>query len=101
MFDANMRHLPKGYKFFAKVHSCMKDCELFDRGVRRGDIILSEMLDHETDKPNVLFHLKTGDFTCKPDFRKMKYWIVYEGCVDGSGFIDEESKRIAMKMLEV
>ena len=32
MFDANLRYIPKGRKFFGKVHSCGKG-KMFDAGL--------------------------------------------------------------------
>ena len=48
MFDANLRHLPNGHKFFAEVWGCKKGCSLYKLGVRKEDeLVLCEMLDND------------------------------------------------------
>lgn len=98
MFDANMRHLQKGKMFFAKVHYCT-NTTLHYVGVRGGDIIKCEMLSDSTENPRVKFYFGNGTFETTHDAEFEGCLIVYEGNLDGTGFIDEESKKIAMKQL--
>ncbi len=98
MIDANMRCLPKGLQFFTKVHYCTSSI-LEEWGAKGGDILRCKMLDDSEHEPR--FSIKVGGkvriLKSMEDFYEMS--LVYEGCVDGSGFIDAESKRIAMSML--
>jgi hypothetical protein len=98
MFDANIRHLPKGKIFFAKVHYCL-GTKLYDVGVRVGDIIKCEMLSNSTENPSVKFYLGNSTFETTHDAEFEGCLVVYEGNIDGTGFIDEKSKKIAMSQL--
>lgn len=89
MFDANMRHLPEGFQFFARVNSCNPHCEAYSLGVRDRDVVLCTMLEKTDKNPLVRFHLPTGTFEARG-------WAVgstptfsaeYEGNRDLSGFI--------------
>ena len=99
MFDDNMRYLPKNFEFFCKVHSCTEDSEMFDLGVRRGDLILCKMLSYETKDPDVLFKLASGDFITSHRKQNHGVWIAYEGGVTGGGFIDKKSRDEALSIL--
>jgi hypothetical protein len=99
MFDANMRQLPFKTDFFAKVHYCNIGCELYNLGVRDGQIVKCKMLSPDNENPRVLFKLKSGDHEVYSDTEYTESWVVYEGKVDGSDFINNESKTIAMNML--
>jgi len=96
MFDANMRQLPKGKMFFAKVHYCT-NTTLFDVGVRGGDIIKCEMLSNSNENPNVKFYFGNATFETTHDAEFEGCLVVYEGNIDGTGFIDEKSRKIAIK----
>jgi hypothetical protein len=97
MFDANLRYLPLGREFFAKVHYCEKDSYLHTLGVRTNDIVRGEMLSEEDKNPIVTLKLLSGDVNIDNDIDA--WWIVYEGNIDGTGFINESSRKIAMAML--
>jgi len=98
MFDANMRHLPKGRLFFAKAHYC-DNTTLHKVGVRAGDIIRCEMLSSSHENPSVKFYFGNGTFETTHDAEFEGCLIVFEGNQDGTGFIDDDSKRIAMAMI--
>jgi hypothetical protein len=99
MFDANMRHLPKGHLFFAKVHYC-SDCTLYEVGMRSGDIIRCEMLSEGDDNPEVKFYFGNGTFTTHSDIEYEESWLVYEGNLDGTGFIDKSSKKKVQSIID-
>ena len=66
MFDANLRHLPKGKIFFAKIHYCKGS--VFEReGWKADDIVLAEKLDNETDNTRVRFYKEDGSFISYTD----------------------------------
>lgn len=102
MFDANMRYLPKGLKFFCKVHYC-SNSELSARGVNKGDILECEMIDDCHDNPRVLFKIKNGEltikYTGKADDDFFETLCVYEGKLDLSGFICDKSKAVARSII--
>jgi hypothetical protein len=98
MFDANMRHLPKGKKFFAEMcgvreNHPIKQFNLTSR------LILCEMLSDCNDNPTVRFFHggKFMDMTDDEDGRGS--WFVYSGNIDGTGFICDDMKREAMSLL--
>lgn len=100
MFDANMRYLPKGKRFFAKVHSCGEGSKWYEFGIRRDDILICHMLNSGNDRPLVDVIVNGKTVTISDKFNSKAFcWMVYEGCLNGNGFINDESKRIAMGML--
>lgn len=99
MFDANLRHLKKGSKYFAKVHSCHKG-SLFDAGVKYGDILQCEMLSDSHQNPLVKIKVSKGYIKVRHNEDFYDWGVVYEGQLDGTDFINEESKRIAMAQLK-
>ena len=98
MFDANMRYLPYGHDFFAKVSGITKDHPLHKLKIR-GRIILCKMLSGCHENPTVRFY-NGEDFIDITDGQSGRgSWIVYEGNKDGTGFINEESKRQAEQLI--
>ena len=101
MFDANMRHLKKGTKFFADVWNVSKRMQ--DKGIKNKDVIFCTMLDDCDEKPTVSVMLDQKSFivTYEEDFYDK--WLVYAGYIDDEGelhdFINKESKNKARKML--
>lgn len=101
MFDANLRGLPKGREFFAKVHWCEEGCSLYQVGMRKGDLFRCKMLSDCEEDPEVVFYFGNGVFETSDSKSGKNSFLIYEGNIDGTGFIDEESRVKAMKMLEV
>ena len=97
MFDANMRHLPKGHKFFAKMWGVSD--KIKSMGVNVDDLVICHMLNDGNDNPCVDMMINKGLFTISSDKDFYDNWFVYEGNLDGTGFICEKSKSKAMKML--
>jgi len=97
MFDANMRYLPKGLKFFAKAHGVSDSINRM--GVNIGDLILCRMLNKGNDNPIVDMLINGKLFSVSSDKDFYDNLFVYEGCFDGSGFIDKHSKNKAMNIL--
>lgn len=97
-FDANMRHLPAGHEFFAKVWECGKDTKLYSLGVRQGDILRCDMIE---DDPlsGVIFHIDGDTYIQGPDDDFYDIWLVYEGNTDGTGFLSDECRDEAMAEL--
>lgn len=97
MFDANMRWLALGTKFWAKVQSCSPYGALYHAGIRSGDLVECTMLSNEHNNPRVMFHLKNGsNIVLRSNDDKGSEWITYEGNPDGTGFICEISRKQAM-----
>tara|TARA_Y100001956_G_C3983913_1_gene126309 strand:+ start:34 stop:342 length:309 start_codon:yes stop_codon:yes gene_type:complete len=99
MFDANLRHLPKGYEFFAYVWTCEK---VNKYNFKKDDVILCTMLDEDNKDPRVTLHLKSGDVTIthRDDFYEWN--LVYAGAKDLTGFLPQEEhyRQKAKKLLE-
>lgn len=96
MFDANMRWLPIGTEFWAKVHSYSTEGALYREGIRSGDLVQCTMLSKEHNNPQVMFHLKNGNSVVIASDDNDCEWVIYEGNKDGSGFICEISRKEAM-----
>lgn len=90
MFDANMRHLPKGTKFFAKTYSTGNLMFAVPN-----KMYMCEMLEDDSENPVVDFGfaiLRSQD--CDESF------LVFEGRQDLTGFISKESLLQAKKLLD-
>ena len=96
MFDANLRWLPRGMEFFAKVHYVEDN----DLGLVNDQLIFCKMLEESEENPRVEMFLPTGNIITRCE--DLHYtWIVYEGAADGTGFIDEASKWECMDYLKM
>jgi len=73
--------------------------KLKEKGIVKGELIICHMLnsDHENPCVDMLVNDKLLTVSSHQDF--FENWFVYTGDVDGSGFIDDRLKRIAMAML--
>lgn len=104
MFDANMRHLPKGHKFFALVWGTKQNTILAKHGVNRDDMCLCTMLDDDVDNPQVTFHLPSGDVDVYSSSEGMfAYHILYVGTLKGDELVDfakEEDYNQAKLLME-
>lgn len=99
MMDANMRHLPAGTKFFASVLSCMRGTTLYEAGVRKGDLLRCTMVSEGSEDPEVTYILRSGEMLSSIEEKTFDNWLVYEGCIDGTGFISSHHRDIALKQL--
>lgn len=101
MFDANMRYLPKGKKFFAKITylDMEEQAQLYKKGYKSGDILVCEMLTDCHKEPYVRVTEKEGSFILKDSDSEWD-WIIYEGNQDGTGFLNGWEKMIAMDKLK-
>ncbi len=91
MFDANMRHLPKGKKFYAEMCGVreqhpVRSLELDSR------LILCEMLSDDNENPTVRFYGRSSSVDVTDNESGIGSWFIYGGNVDGTGFISDESK---------
>lgn len=107
MFDANLRYLPEGTVFFAKVHHIKDKNSLYDHGVRADNILLMRKLTDDNENVAVTVYLEDKEFEvhCSFDDEFSYYssaFITYEGNLDLTGFINdislEKSKRIKFEM---
>ncbi len=100
MFDANMRYLPKGMYFFAKVWDVNEKSALWNLGVRPGDLVKCKMRDVSHRNPRVKFFLPFGTITIRSnDGGCCAHWLVFEGRMDGYSFISESSFKTAKEMM--
>ncbi len=100
MFDANMRHLPKGKRFFASIRSSKDGSRTHNAGLRGGMLVPCEMLSSCHKNPRARFDLESGPVTLRHYEGEIDSWIRYEGNIDGTGFIREESRKQAMEQIE-
>ena len=90
MFDANMRHLPKGHRFLADVWGLKEDTILFKSGVRRHSYILCTMMDESEENPRVTVHLESGDIVVDSHSEGIfAYHILYMGTVNDDGSLSD------------
>jgi hypothetical protein len=101
MFDANMRYLPEGFKFFARVNSCKVGCKAHRLGVRYKDIIPCTMLEETHKNPCVRFHLPHGSLDIRGwgEEGGFDFGAEYEGNLTLGGFISEDSRSTASEIL--
>ena len=95
MFDANMRYLPKGLEFFAEAWSIDKGGKLHELGYRSGDLILCKMMSKGHMNPAIM--VDSVQITNNEGFYDTT--LIYTGRVDGTGFIEDELKFKALKIL--
>jgi hypothetical protein len=100
MFDANLRHLPKGTVFFALAHLCIKGSYLHKKRVRTGYVILCEMLTDDNENPSIEITIGKKKYQLHSKDDDIEGWLVYEGLLDGEGFMEDEIKEKAMKVLK-
>lgn len=105
MFDANMRHLPKGHKAVGAVWGCEEGTVLYNYGVREGDYIKFTMLDEEDDNPEIIVHLNRGDLRVSSHVEGLfAYTILYWCTIDDdnsySDFCYKEDKIAMLKYFE-
>lgn len=100
MFDANMRCLPVGHQFFAKVHHCNLGCGLYKKGIRDNQLLLCRKITDCEESPDVIAIINDEEITInyKDDF--FDCLLVYEGNADGSGFINDHSRLRAAQIID-
>ena len=99
MFDANMRYIKRGERFFAEVGSIDKNDKLYAFGLRAGDVVMCHMLNDSPDNPLVDIII-CGKIRTTSD-SNYNTWIRYAGNIDGkSGFIKNDVKAKANKVLD-
>lgn len=92
MFDVNMRHLPKGHKAVGAVWGCKEGTVLYNHGVRKGDYIKFTMLDEDSDNPEIVVHLTSGDICVDSDSEGLfAYHILYWCTIDDDGTYNDFS----------
>ena len=93
MFDANMRHLPKGKIFVAEIWGLTKGSLLGKAGYKEDDLILLEKLSDESDETSaVTLCDRKIEVLNSTDLNE---WLVFHGSVlNGKIFntIDNSSK---------
>ena len=82
MFDANMRHLPKGYTFFAKTWGHGGNAKLIKEGITKDSVFLCKMISKGSENPTVL--IGNTQITSNEIFYDAT--IFYCGSLDGTGF---------------
>lgn len=100
MFDANMRHLSKGHKFFCKVYSLEEDSDLYRAGGRLGELYQCTMLSKQHDNPMVEFIINEKPHNIRS--QQAGYfgsWVIYEGGQDLADFINSDNLEIATKIM--
>ena len=109
MFDANLRGLPHGLRFFAEI--VCDSTYLNKEGFKSGDVILCEMLSEDNEERCVrdsasikVYKPKSEYFTLEHNFEDEDddSWIVFSGREDLTGFLPQEKHVLekAKKVLE-
>ena len=98
MFDANMRHIPKGKKFFVKVCGVSELHKVRELDLKC-NVVLCEMLSEDNDNPIVRFFDNNTSVDISDEESGIGSWIKYEGNTDGSGFISEDSWELAYEVM--
>ena len=98
MFDANMRHLPKGKRFFAKICGLKEGHPVRYIGIN-SNLVLCEMLSDEHENPTVRFYGSKCNVDVSDSESGIGSWLAYEGNEDLTGFICNESKAMAEGIL--
>lgn len=91
MFDANMRHLPEGTKFFAR-----------EEDDKKNPLLYCVMLGSDSKGKRVVSHSLCGNqvkVKSLYDTEDDKPFYVYQGQGNGEGFICGETKEEAIKLL--
>lgn len=102
MFDANMRGVPLGKKFFAEALDVPKTSAAFHMGFREGEVYIAynvkeideEMISHlylPEEGWKMVSEEEETSFLSEPLF-------IYAGEVNGDGFISESSRDKARKV---
>ena len=113
MYDANLRALPKGHKFFAELWTCKKNSSMYNKGLRKGDVVLCEMLSEDAydgdsldvrDNPIIKVFLSKEEWFEVSSWEDgedlLSTWLVYSGDYDLTGFLPQE-KHVLEKAKEV
>lgn len=98
MFDANLRHLPKGYTFFAKAYGTSGNAKLRKAGIQSDKIFLAKMLSKGHNNPAIL--VNGVQITSDEVFYDST--IIFAGNLDGTGFYTNfpEDRVAAFKLLD-
>lgn len=99
MFDANMRHLPKGKKFFAEMCGVREGHPIRYCGVK-SRLVMCEMLSDEHENPTVRFYGDERNVDISDSESGIGSWFVYAGNIDGTGFINDELEAAAMNIIK-
>lgn len=112
MFDANMRHLPNGHKFFAETGNIDKNSQMYKNGFREKDtlvycVMLDNDEDNDHDNPLVMMYRKDGvsfyEKSQENGDELWSTWLVYAGDATLKGFLPQDKDTlipIAKQILE-
>lgn len=98
MFDANMRHLPKGKKFFAEMCGVREGHPIRYCGVT-SRLVMCKMLSDEHENPIVRFYGDKRNVDISDSESGIGSWFIYAGNIDGTGFINDELEAMAMDVI--
>lgn len=82
MFDANLRHLPKGYTFFAKAWGISGNTKLESLGIKDDEVFICRMLSKGSKNPSIL--IRGTQLTSNEVFYDVT--VIYAGSLNGTGF---------------
>jgi len=97
MMDANMRHLPRGYTFFAKAYGTGGNEKLRKAGIRSDEVFIAKMLSKGHKNPAIL--VNGVQITRNEIFYDAT--LIYAGSLDGTGFYNNfpEDRVAAFKLI--
>lgn len=97
MFDANMRYIRSGNRFFAELTSLDKE-DKTKHGLKRHDVVLCYMVTESHENPTVIM-MVNGDHVEVSSDASGYSWFVYAGRPNGNGFIERKVKLKALNIL--
>ncbi len=97
MFDANMRYIKSGSRFFAELIS-QDEKDSSGHGLKRNDVVSCYMTTDSHENPTVIMMTK-GDHIAVSCAESKFSWFVYAGRPNGTGFIHEKVKVKAKAIL--
>jgi hypothetical protein len=98
MFDANMRYIKSGYRFFAKL-SFLDKADKTGHGLNNNDVVLCYMITAGHENPTVIMMVE-GKHIPVSCHDSMFSWFSYAGHTDGTGFINDKVKAKALKVMK-
>ena len=97
MFDANMRYIRSGQRFFAELTSLDEE-DKTGHGLNSHDVVLCYMVTQGHENPTVIMMI--GGLYVPVSCSSSGFsWFVYAGRPNGGGFIEKKVKAKALKLL--
>ncbi len=101
MFDANLRYIGKGRTVFAIFAGSVPEGHVLHEYRRDvSALILCQMQTHGHQNPTVRFFTGKNTYVDLSDRESGDVWVQYAGQIDGTNYLNEATKDLAMGVLE-